>query len=413
MKRRILSLDGGGSWALLQAMALKAVYNGSTIGTKCGDILNHFDLIVANSGGSIMLAAMIENADKDITDVLSIIDRDDIRNGIFSKLKPRERGFEEWVAALVKVGPRYKTSRKTQGFEKALPQCGNVKMVELRAIRKIPENIVICGFDYDRSRSTFFRTNKERSKGPNDVGYLEHTLINAINAASNAPVQYFDEPARFIYGGRHHRYWDGAVGGYNNPILVGITEALAVFEGSTVADFDILSIGTANTLLPVNGFTVTDSYEVKGLVKEIKKSGLAADVRKMSESIISEPPDAANYMAHIFLGGVDAKNSRPAFVRLNPFLMPELVDDSRWVIPKKIGKDDEQDFMYLLDLDMDATDRADIEKIKKLGQWWIGDKVYNQPIRYDSFRLECKIGHSRFSAGKDDWRGRTGIDVVA
>ena len=53
---RILSLDGGGSWALLQVIALQKIY-----GTHAGghDIFEKFDLVAANSGGSITLAGLL------------------------------------------------------------------------------------------------------------------------------------------------------------------------------------------------------------------------------------------------------------------------------------------------------------------------------------------------------------------
>ncbi len=47
MTFKILSLDGGGTWALLEVMALENLYPGKT-GLQ---ILRHFDLAVANSGG--------------------------------------------------------------------------------------------------------------------------------------------------------------------------------------------------------------------------------------------------------------------------------------------------------------------------------------------------------------------------
>lgn len=53
-KFRILSLDGGGSWALIQVMALQAIYSENTTGHN---VLKDFDLVAANSGGSITLGA--------------------------------------------------------------------------------------------------------------------------------------------------------------------------------------------------------------------------------------------------------------------------------------------------------------------------------------------------------------------
>ena len=57
--------------------------------------------------------------------------------------------------------------------------------------------------------------------------------------------EFFDEPA--IVG--DSRYWDGAVGGYNNPVLAGVCEALA--GGVARQRIRALSIGTGRTLLPM------------------------------------------------------------------------------------------------------------------------------------------------------------------
>jgi uncharacterized protein len=47
MTYRILSLDGGGSWALIEIRALMEIY-----GDRSGrEILSEFDLVAANSGG--------------------------------------------------------------------------------------------------------------------------------------------------------------------------------------------------------------------------------------------------------------------------------------------------------------------------------------------------------------------------
>jgi len=54
MAFKILSLDGGGSWALIQARVLLDIY-GDISGHK---ILKKFDLAIANSGGSLVLACL-------------------------------------------------------------------------------------------------------------------------------------------------------------------------------------------------------------------------------------------------------------------------------------------------------------------------------------------------------------------
>ena len=57
-KFRILSLDGGGSWALIQVMALIDLYGDNATGHE---VLREFDLAAANSGGSIVLGGLVED----------------------------------------------------------------------------------------------------------------------------------------------------------------------------------------------------------------------------------------------------------------------------------------------------------------------------------------------------------------
>ena len=57
-KCRVLSLDGGGAWALIQVLALAAIYTPQTCGHE---VLRDFDVIAANSGGSLVLGGLLEN----------------------------------------------------------------------------------------------------------------------------------------------------------------------------------------------------------------------------------------------------------------------------------------------------------------------------------------------------------------
>jgi len=55
---RVLSLDGGGSWALIQVKALIELYGPDAAGRE---VLRDFNLVAANSGGSIVLGCLLEN----------------------------------------------------------------------------------------------------------------------------------------------------------------------------------------------------------------------------------------------------------------------------------------------------------------------------------------------------------------
>jgi patatin-like phospholipase/acyl hydrolase len=58
MAYKILSLDGGGTWALIQVKALLDLYGTAVTGRQ---ILQDFDMVAANSGGSIVLGGLIED----------------------------------------------------------------------------------------------------------------------------------------------------------------------------------------------------------------------------------------------------------------------------------------------------------------------------------------------------------------
>ncbi len=56
--RRILSLDGGGSWGALEVRALQELYGA---GARGREVLGRFDLVAANSAGALILAALAED----------------------------------------------------------------------------------------------------------------------------------------------------------------------------------------------------------------------------------------------------------------------------------------------------------------------------------------------------------------
>jgi len=418
MSKKILSLDGGGSWAILQAIALKSIYSDTAIGTNCRSILNQFDLIIANSGGSLTLAAMIEHADEDIDTVIDMFKNEADRKAIFNALKFFQHTPIEEAARLLHFGPKYDASKKLHGLTQTLPKAGGIKLNRIGKAFEINPDLIICGFDYDTTRAVFFRSN-QNSPASSRAEY-EYTLADAVNASSNAPVNYFDNPVKVPFGKGEtpHQLWDGAVGGYNNPVLVGLTEAFAMFKNQCQRSFDdikVLSLGTGNTLLPIHGFTASDVAEAPELMKTMETPSFKGSILKLAESILSEPPDAANYMAHMFLGGDVTDGCRAGIVRMNPMLQPFFSSKESngkkdtWVFPPHILEEDRQEFVDLLSLDMDAVEQADVLKIEKLGSWWTENKVVNQSIRYEGRKFTSKIGHATFSDAKVEWLSRCNI----
>jgi uncharacterized protein len=79
MSYRILSLDGGGIWALIEVKALIALYGENTSGHS---VLKDFDLVAGNSGGSIVLGLLVENLT--LGKILGVFEDEKIRKSIFS-----------------------------------------------------------------------------------------------------------------------------------------------------------------------------------------------------------------------------------------------------------------------------------------------------------------------------------------
>jgi len=78
MGYRILSLDGGGSWALIEVRALIELYSPTTTGHQ---VLADFDLVAGNSGGSQVLAGLLE--DLPLKDLLAYYQDEAMRRSLF------------------------------------------------------------------------------------------------------------------------------------------------------------------------------------------------------------------------------------------------------------------------------------------------------------------------------------------
>jgi patatin-like phospholipase/acyl hydrolase len=274
--KKILSLDGGGSWALIQAIALADIYGLDTEGKK---ILNRFDLAIANSGGSIVLAGLVMNMSP--REIFDLFDEKSKRHGIF-------------VDNLINVPDfrKYSNEDKLKGLKKAFGQKPiNCKMADINSMFDINTEIVICAFNYDRERATFFRSNANSRAASNakfDFKTLKNlTLLQAIHSSSTAPVKYFDDPAQIPYDNPddgYARFWDGGVGGFNNPVMAGVVELLSKIPKPK--DIRVLSIGTGNVFLPL-GPKGGSSF---GLYKMPQNSGLINDINLLAHAIIDDPP---------------------------------------------------------------------------------------------------------------------------
>jgi len=395
---RILSLDGGGSWALLEAKALGNMYGDNTPGHE---ILNRFDFAIGNSGGSLILAGLACGFTP--AQMIEKLKNETLRKKIFSKFT----GLLQTIT-FGAFGPKYVTDKKFSGLQEALGKNVTNPLSTFGAGNGFKARLLICGFNYFRERAEFFRTDNDspsassviekRNLGSGHSGSgSELTLLDAIHASSNAPLNYFNKPTKAeIKGSAPRYYWDGAVGGYNNPVLAGVIEVLSY--GVSIEDIHVLSIGTGTAPRPV--LEIGESFTNKKLVVSTgDEISLMKDVQKMATSILADPPDAASFMVSVLLDPSLHKET-PNFVRMSPVACPEY-KNKIWDIPV-VYKDKPADFIKLIDLDMDAVKQEEVLLIDQFGDHWLKDEVKNQGIRSNKF-YEPTIGQGKFSEAKRAW----------
>lgn len=399
---RILSLDGGGSWALIQARALQQLFGERTRGH---DILSRFDLVAANSAGSLVLGGLLR--DMALDDIVFLFRDRATRERLFVPLG-LDHLLDKILQLTLRLGPKYATARKLDGIRAILHGVADTPLDQITLGNRPAPRLLICGFDYDRKRATFFRSDGESLANGRPVQPAP-TLAQAIHASTNAPVNYFDLPAVFPDASR---YWDGAIGGYNNPVLAAVVEALANRDRYHCAPHTIrvLSIGTGSVNLPMPG-----RHPAQSAVLESVPAApcLHKDLDKLARSIISDPPDAASYVAHLMLGGAvsvsaDAPVQDGPLVRLNPMIQPILATQDghpAWRLPQGLTP---LQFQQLIQLDIDAVEQGEVKLIERFCNAWLADDVHNQTIRYDA-DLRPLIGHDRFSAARAAWERQAGF----
>jgi hypothetical protein len=388
MGYRILSLDGGGTWALIQVKALIKIYGVTTSGHT---VLRDFDLVVANSGGSIVAASLACNFT--LQEILNHFNDAAWRNQIFVSSPFLGYLPKSWPI------PKYSALAKLQGLQNVLQNESNfgaTPLDKLPAMWGGKPHMVITSFDYDRQRAVIFRSNLQ-SPARSSAPPIPATLAQAVHASSNAPIKYFNQPAAFA----NHRFWDGAMAGLNNPTLTGITEALACNGQAIKSQIKVRSIGTGSVFLPITG-TPTSFLQPK------INQGYLTDIGQAAGCILDDPPDEATFIAYTYLDG----NFSGAFpiesntvVRLNPLIQPVLESDSNWHVPgdhlpqPPLTLDE---FNVLVNLGLDPNPQQ-VALIGRFCDAWLDDIVPNQPIRANSDTLACEIGHPIFSLAKAVW----------
>lgn len=394
---KILSLDGGGSWAILQLLTLQERFPG-----KDGHaILKEFDLVIGNSGGSIVMAALTENWS--IEKALSLFDNREIRESIFSANRFKERFFPvDYIRLLAPFGPKYSSKRKGEAFDSLFKESSKRQMCDLpEFIGKASLKMVVVTYDALNNRAKFFR-----SFGEEEQDYDSIKLTQAIHGSSNAPIQYFDFPARFKakQSGIFYDLWDGALGGFNNPVAAGIIEAMNL--GVSKSEMKVYSLGNGNKLMSYEDKEKYYQLKQDSILHRAKKFKLSkmknqlkffsSSVLNQAKTILYEPPDWANYVALKLLSDCPHEKAIPNFIRLSPIIHSDrnTLESIRPLVTK------------LYDLDMDLTDDGDIQLLKDCFEHWKNGEIKNQPIEYKVTReneLLCLSGHSDFQSGLKAW----------
>ncbi|WP_339837094.1 patatin-like phospholipase family protein [uncultured Maribacter sp.] len=395
---KILSLDGGGSWAIIQLLTLKDRYGN----IKGHEILKKFDLVIANSGGSIVLAALAENYS--IDKAITLFEDKKNREKIFHKNTFKDRYFPVDYLGLFNAGfgPKYSATKKKEAFEKLFPEIDKIQMNELpKLIGKESLKIVVCTYDALNNRAKFFK-----SYTTCDNGYDSVKLTQAIHGSSNAPVQYFDFPARFKAkeSDIFYELWDGALGGFNNPILAGIIEAYKI--GIDLKEIKIVSLGTSNSLMSADAKENFWDWKQIALLFRRKKFAFSKwkpqfnffkeTVLHQAKTILYQPPDTANYIAMMFLKAAVGNTLNDSTIRLSPLIHYD-TNTPKEIIPLIQN-------LYLLD--MDLTKDEEIELLIECFSAWKKGYLYNQPIEFKVERnndLLFQQGDKWYQDGMDRW----------
>jgi hypothetical protein len=399
---RILSLDGGGSWALIQVRALAEIFE-RVLKKGAADITGHevlkrFDLIAANSGGTLTLAGLLHNWS--LAKLLELFKEETNRRKIFAATNAWHRRAFRAVAG---IGPIYSTAKKREGLRAIMGEHGRRELADLPALvganyaGRLP-HVLFCAQNYDTQRAAFMRSDGE-SRAASSQRRETLTLLDAVHASANPPVNLFDLPAKCGKDENAALYWDGAISGHNNPVMAAVIEALAnaARYNTSRAEINALSLGTGTTTLPLKRGKLSDRD--KALHIEVERPWLFADVKKLALSIMGDPPDVATFNAHMLLDGPlpdhDAATLGPSpIVRMNPLIQPIPDGGDRWRLPEGYDVDE---FWALRKLDMDGVTEKDVAIISTFCDRWMDDVVPNQPVRANMRTFRAEIGHRKFS----------------
>jgi hypothetical protein len=390
MTYRILALDGGGAWALLQAMALDRLYGG----LDGHAILRRFDLAAANSGGSIVLAGLVKGLKP--AQIAALLLKEEKRRSIFVARNPLGRA---WSSQLAKYDPEGKRAGLRALMNEGRNPVADLSLAEAAAtIGAGAPGLMIAAYDVDRNRGRFFRSFNTQLSTEQPHPF-EPSLCDAVHASTHAPIFYFAECATVAdrrNPADRRRFWDGALAGMNNPVMAAVIDAYALGQ----RDIAALSIGTGTVWRPL---AAPDSATDPALVASEASLQLFASISRVAGTILDDPPDNATRDADLLIS-----TDQQRLVRLNPVIRPERNAANKWDAPASydaIGTDGAlAAFRTLADMDMDAVAPWEVTAIKQLGERWLADAIPNQAIRWNPTDGQPVTGQIRFSDALSAWR---------
>jgi uncharacterized protein len=412
---KILSLDGGGTWAIIQARVLQDIYGDIT----GHELLKKFDLVIANSGGALILAALCNN--HKLSETVNLFMDENIRKTVFTKLTfwekiSQRRNWLTFLRFISKIGPKYSTERKITGLRNLMPGIADKYLTELPAYVGNPDlQLIIVGFDYHVERAKFFRSQINSRTEFASVD-KEIKMLDAVHSSSTAPVNYFDRPAaiRFINNGVENNYnnyfWDGGVSGFNNPVLAGLVEYITNHPQYTPDDVAILSLGTGTKDKPAILNPADKDFNISSsIITPVGRFKAFDDIQKMATSVLGDPPDSSSFIAYSILNpALDNNKLYDKFVRINPVLRPERPDGIHFVVPAAFEPDDGDAFFRLMEMDIDAVTQDDVKLIALLCDKFIAPQnpaviVPNQVLRRDDAASRI-IGFTNYTSAKKAWQ---------
>lgn len=378
----------------MQVRALMRLFGDDALGHS---VLRNFDLVAANSAGSLVLAGLVE--DLPLSEILLYFLDNDKRSSIFS---PTMKTSDDIIRTLIGLGPKYSANAKLPAIQRLLPKTGNLL---LDGITKgvngpsgLPIHLLIVAFDYDVNRAVFFRSAMASGKGWGEGEPAQVTLADVVHASTNAPVNYFDAPATFPFVS--DQFWDGGITGCNNPTVVAVVEAAVL--GHAPIDLRVLSLGTGSVSKPLAVVGAPPSpYETPRSI-----STLPNDIKKLAMAILDDPPDAASFIAHVLTGGAEGLPNAVVsrIVRMSPLVTPVKDATEAWIAPAGMTA---ATFAYLSNIDMDAQIPYDVILLDEYCTAWLGDYAPNQPIRANGRTSDPnnpEIGYAKFSSALNAWR---------